>query len=52
MKDELKKYLESQTRKNEQDIHIRELGLKLGKAMIIICIIGIFVAIFALIFTI
>lgn len=44
MKQELKKYLESETRKNEQQIKISEFALKLTKVLIIMGIAGIFIA--------
>lgn len=44
MKNELEKYLESQTQLNQQTIHNRELGLKLAITLIISGLVGIVIA--------
>ena len=53
MKEELEKYLESQRKLNEQEIHMREFGVKwLVIPLMIIGCIGIIVGIIGAIFSI
>ena len=49
MKQELKHFLETEARKNEQEIHTREFGLKMAKCLFIICLVALFAAVIALI---
>lgn len=40
MKDEIKKYIESETKLNEQTIHMRKIAMKICKLLIVIGICG------------
>lgn len=44
MKNELEKYLESQTKINEQTFHMRKTGMVLSISLIIIGLLGIVIA--------
>lgn len=51
MNEELKKYLESETKRNEQDIRIREFGMKLTKWLMVVLAIALTVAVIGLVST-
>ena len=51
MNEELKKYLESETKRNEQDIRIREFGMKLTKWLMVVFAIALTVAVIGLVST-